>query len=52
VVVETFSSEKALVLDERALGLGAAGVSLAWRDSPLLAVTLAAAVTAGARALG
>jgi hypothetical protein len=52
VVAETFSGDDALVLDERALGLAAAGGSLAWRDSPLLAVTLAAVVTAGARALG
>jgi uncharacterized membrane protein len=52
VVAETFSGDDSLVIDERALGLAAAGASLAWRDSPLLAVTLAAAATAGARALG
>jgi hypothetical protein len=51
VVARTFGDHDELVLDERALGLAAAGASLAWRDSPLLAVTLAAAVTAGARAL-
>jgi hypothetical protein len=52
VITETFSSGDSLVLDERALGLAAAGASLAWRDSPLLAVSLAAVVTAGARAVG
>jgi uncharacterized membrane protein len=51
VMIETFGDERSLVLDERALGVGAAGVVLSLRDSPLLAVAVAAAVTAAARAL-
>jgi branched-subunit amino acid transport protein len=51
VMIETFGDERSLVLDERALGVGAAGVVLSLRDSPLLAVAVAAAVTAAARAV-
>jgi hypothetical protein len=51
VVVETFSDEKSLVLDARALGVAAAALALALRASLLVAVVLAAAVAAGARAL-
>jgi hypothetical protein len=51
VVTETLSSDSTLVLDERALGVGAAAVVL-WRGGTVLpAVALAAAVTALARAL-
>ena len=51
VVIETFGAGRALVLDERALGVGAAGVLLTVRDSPLGAVAVAAVVTALARAI-
>lgn len=51
VVHDTFSDGKELVLDARALGVGAAAVA-AWRRAPLIAVILiGAAVTALARAL-
>lgn len=53
VMVETFGGDdENLVLDARVLGVGTAAVAL-WRKASLLvAVVLAAAVTAGARALG
>ena len=51
VVVGTFGADGELVLDERAAGVAAAGGALLVRDSPLLAVVVAAAVTAGLRAL-
>jgi hypothetical protein len=51
VVIETFGEGRSLVLDERALGVGAAGVLLTFRDSPLGAVAVAATVTAVARAI-
>jgi branched-subunit amino acid transport protein len=50
VVTETFGEGSSLVLDERAIGVGAAGALLLVRDSPLGAVAIAAAVTALARA--
>lgn len=46
VVTSTFTSGKSLVLDERALGLAAAGVFIAFR-APLI-VSIAAAATAAA----
>jgi branched-subunit amino acid transport protein len=52
VVVQTFSERGELTLDERALGVGAAGATLVWRRSLMLAVVVAATVTAAARALG
>ena len=52
VVVETFGDDGALVLDPRALGVGAAGVALLLRAPMLLAIALAAVVTAALRALG
>ena len=52
VVTETFGDGGHLVLDERALGVGAAAVALALRAPVLLAVALAALVTALARLLG
>jgi branched-subunit amino acid transport protein len=52
VMIETFGDDRSLVLDERAAGVGAAAIVLSFRDSPLLAVGVAAAVTAAARALG
>jgi branched-subunit amino acid transport protein len=52
VAINTFGSGRTLVLDERALGVAAAGVAL-WRKAPvLLVVVIAAAVTAVARAIG
>ncbi len=53
IAVQTLSSDEGgeLVVDERILGVGAAGLVL-WRDgSALLAVAVAAVVTAGSRAL-
>ncbi|MFZ1490130.1 MAG: AzlD domain-containing protein [Ilumatobacteraceae bacterium] len=51
VVKDTFSSGQSLVLDARAAGVGVAVIA-AWRRAPLVVViALAAAVTAGVRAL-
>lgn len=52
VVTETFGEDGHLVLDEKALGVGVAAVALAFRAPVLLAVGLAALVTALARLLG
>ena len=52
VVTETFGDDGPLVLDEKALGVGAAAVALALRAPVLLAVAIAALVTALARLLG
>jgi branched-subunit amino acid transport protein len=52
VVTETFGDDGHLVLDERALGVGVAAVALALRAPMLLAVALAALVTALARLFG
>ena len=52
VVTETFGDDSHLVLDERALGVGVAAVALALRAPVLLAVALAALVTALARLFG
>jgi hypothetical protein len=52
VAVNTFGGERSLVLDERALGVGAAAVAVALKAPPLIAVVVAAVVTALARALG
>ena len=52
VAVNTFGAERSLVLDERALGVGAAAVAVALKAPPLIAVVVAALVTALARALG
>ncbi len=51
VVTETFGGKGSeLVLDERALGVAGAGVVLAFRGGILLAMAVAMALTAGARA--
>jgi branched-subunit amino acid transport protein len=51
VAINTFGSDRSLLIDERTLGVVAAGVAV-WRKAPiLLVVVIAAAVTAGARAL-
>ena len=52
VVTETFGENGHLVLDERALGVGVAAVALWLRAPVLLAVALAALVTALARLFG
>ncbi|QIN77310.1 hypothetical protein GBA65_00930 [Rubrobacter marinus] len=51
VVTETFGDDRHLVLDARAIGVAVAAVALALRAPVLLAVFLAAAATALARAL-
>jgi branched-subunit amino acid transport protein len=52
VVTETFRGEGSeLTVDERALGVGAAGLVLVLRGPLLVAMGVAMAVTAGARAL-
>jgi branched-subunit amino acid transport protein len=52
VVTETFSDSGELVLDERAAGVAGAGAVLALRGSLLVAIAVAAGVTAALRALG
>jgi uncharacterized membrane protein len=53
VVTETFRSDDGeLIVDERALGIAGAGVVLLLRGPMLLALAVAMALTAGARALG
>ena len=52
VITETLGEDGRLVLDERALGVGAAAVALWLRAPVLLAVALAALVTALARLFG
>ena len=52
VVTETLGDDGHLVLDERALGVGVAAIALALRAPVLLAVALAALVTALARLFG
>lgn len=51
VAISTFGGERALVLDERALGVAAAGVAVSFKAPPLVVVIVAATVTALARAL-
>ena len=52
VAINTFASGRALTIDERVLGVGAASLAI-WRRAPLLLVViLAASVTALARAVG
>lgn len=51
VVTSTFTSGKSLVLDERALGLGAAGICIAFRAPLVVSIFAAAAVAALARLL-
>ena len=51
VAVSTFGGDRALVLDERALGVAAAGVAVGFKAPPLVVVVVAATVTALARAL-
>lgn len=51
VAISTFGGERALVLDERALGVAAAALAIALKAPPLVVVVVAAMVTALARAL-
>ncbi len=51
VMVDTFASDRSLVIDARAAGLGAAVMAIALRAPLLVVVVGAAAVTAGVRAL-
>jgi branched-subunit amino acid transport protein len=51
VATSVFGGDRRLVLDERALGLGAAAIGIWRRLPPLAVVVLAAAVTALARAI-
>jgi branched-subunit amino acid transport protein len=51
VAINTFGAGRSLVLDERVLGVAAAGVAI-WRKAPvLLVVVIAAAVTGVTRAV-
>ena len=52
VVTETFSEDRHLVLDARAIGVAVAATALALRAPVLVAVTLAAVATAMVRAFG
>ncbi|HET9671490.1 MAG TPA: AzlD domain-containing protein [Actinomycetota bacterium] len=52
VAINTFGDDRSLVLDERALGVAAAAVAVGLKAPLLIAVVVAAVVTAGARALG
>ncbi len=51
VAISTFGGERALVLDERALGVAAAAVAIAFKAPPLVVLVVAATITALARAL-
>jgi uncharacterized membrane protein len=51
VLVETFSEKGELVLDPKAAGVGAAGIALLLKAPMLVAVALAAVVTALLRGL-
>jgi branched-subunit amino acid transport protein len=51
VAISTFGGDRARVLDERAVGVGAAAVAVALKAPPLLVVVVAAVVTAATRAL-
>jgi branched-subunit amino acid transport protein len=51
VLVDTFGSDRALVIDARAGGMAAAALAIALRAPLLIVVVVAAAVTAAARAV-
>lgn len=51
VATNTFASGKSLVLDERAIGLAAASLCVAFRAPLLVTIVAAAAVTAIARTM-
>ena len=52
VVTQTLGSSDGLEVDARLVGVGAAGVALAFRAPLIVAVVVAAAATAATRALG
>ena len=52
VITQTFSEQERLVLDEKAIGVAVAAVSLALRAPVLLTIALAVATTALTRAFG
>lgn len=51
IAVNTFEGERSLVLDERVLGMIAAGIALRFKAPSLIVVIIAAAVTASIRAV-
>jgi branched-subunit amino acid transport protein len=51
VVAGMFTTERDLVLDERALGFVAAGIAVIAKLPPLVVIVVAAAATAAARAV-
>jgi branched-subunit amino acid transport protein len=51
IATQVLAKDQKLVIDERMIGLGVAALALALRAPILLTVVLAAAATAGARAL-
>jgi branched-subunit amino acid transport protein len=51
VITQTVGGDRSVVLDERLLGVGAAGVALLLRAPLLVVIVVAAAVTAVARLL-
>ena len=51
VATQAFAADEELVLDERAAGLGAAGVAIVLRAPLLVVVLVAAATAAGLRAI-
>jgi branched chain amino acid efflux pump len=50
VAVQTFGAGQSLVVDERLIGVAAAGIALGWKAPLLIVVMVAAAATALARA--
>jgi hypothetical protein len=52
VVTQTFGDGSELTLDARAIGIGGAGIVLAFRGGILLTIAVAMALTAAARAVG
>lgn len=52
VVTQAVGGDRGIVLDERLVGIGAAIVAILFRLPLLAVVVIAAAVTAGVRALG
>lgn len=51
IVVSTFATDRALVIDARAAGLAAAALAIWKRASVVVVVVVAAATTAGVRAI-
>ncbi len=51
IAVQTLDGGRAIVLDERIVGVGAAALALRFGAPPLIVVVIAAAVTGGLRAI-